>query len=120
MKTSEHQMELLALMDHAAHEYGEQTEGTKGAMRLRNLVPNPQSYHELLQEDSESIDWETFVQILEMDGPDEDDDHQFSRGIVSNFFQQYQDSIIAEAKDLLYVNVSSHLIFCTLQRSGWR
>ncbi len=118
MKTSEHQMELLALMDHAAHKHGEQIEGTNDAMRLRNLIPNPQSYHELLQEDSESIDWETFAQILEMDEPDDDNDHHFSRELVSNFFQQYQGSIIAEAKDLLYANFSSQLIFCTLQRSG--
>lgn len=118
MKNSEHQMELLALMDHAAHKYDEQTEGPKGAVRLRNLVPNPQSYHELLLEDSESIDWETFVSILELDDSDDDDDHQFSRGIVSTLFQEYQDRNIAEAKDLLYVNVSSHSIFCTFQRSG--
>lgn len=44
----------------------------------------------MVKEESKFIDMVTFGQILEMD---EEDDHDFSKGIVFNFFDQVEDTI---------------------------
>jgi len=50
-------------------------------------------------QNAKDIDPNTFLQILEMD--DDDDDREFSKGIVSQFFSQAEDKII-EMKEYVY------------------
>ena len=106
--TSEHQTEILALMEHEISKYDEQRKDTEHYVRRRKIFQNPQNYRILLQEKLESIDWKTFVQLLEMDKPDEGTEHCFSRRQVLGLFSIYQE-IIPKARDSLYVYISLQL-----------
>lgn len=55
---------------------------------------------------------EIFNQILEMD--DDEDDHEFSKSIVYNFFQQAEKTFV-EMQTAMYVqSLSGHCVTCLI------
>lgn len=63
-------------------------------------------------QNAKDIDPNTFLQILEMD---DDDDREFSKGIVSQFFSQAEDKIIemkeyVKSQDLVQLSSLGHFL----------
>ena len=66
---------------------------------LGTCLPKPELFHPLLSQMKDSLDVETFSQILEMDDDDEPYDyHQFSRSLVSGYFTQSRDHVFSRCE----------------------
>ena len=66
---------------------------------LGTCVPKPELFHPLLSRMKNSLDVETFSQILEMDDYDEPYDyHEFSRSIVSGYFTQNRETVFSRCE----------------------
>lgn len=95
------QVRFLALTDHATYDKSEQTDVTPDTTKSRTTVPSLRSYHELLEQASDSIDWEQLEQVFSLDDPDDNDEHQYTRDLYSDIFQQYQKQVLEQAKESL-------------------
>ena len=100
----ENQSEIVAMLTEAASlrssEKPAKCTGQSSSTRtLSTCPPKPELFHPLLSRMRNSIDVETFSQVLEMD--DDDDTynyHEFSRSIVSAYFTQNRENIFSRCE----------------------
>ena len=100
----EDQSEIVAMLTEAAclrsSERPAKCPGQSSSIRtLGTCPPKPELFHPLLSQMKDSLDVETFSQILEMDDDDEPYDyHQFSRSIVSGYFTQNRENVFSRCE----------------------
>ena len=103
-KKKEEQSEIVAMLTEAARlrsiERPARSLGQSSSTRtLGTCPPKPELFHPLLSQMKDSLDVETFSQILEMDDDDEPYDyHQFSRSIVSSYFTQNREHVFSRCE----------------------
>ena len=103
IRKEDHSKILAMLTEAASSRPGERPATCPGqsssTRTLGTHLPQLEVYHPLLSRLKESLDVETFTQILEMDEVDEPYDyHTFSRSIVSGYFTQNKENVYTKCE----------------------